>query len=108
MNCYHHFTIEERTCLRTYYIVFFSLGKTGFTNKKYYQILRDAKQLQHKSDNILLICFVGCEDDNCQIDWVYFEGKHEYNEASLKMYEDLECLMVVFQENSTKQCVKNV
>ena len=70
-------------------IVFFSLGKTEFENKKYYEILRDAKQLQHKSDNILLICFVGCENDNCQIDWVYFEGKHEYNESLLKMYEDL-------------------
>lgn len=70
-------------------IVFFSLGTTGFSNKKYYDILRDAKQLQHNSDNILIICFVGCQNSNCQIDWVYYEGKHEHNDAILKMYENL-------------------
>ena len=70
-------------------IVFFSLGTTGFSNKKYYEILRDAKQLQHNSDNILIICFVGCQNSNCQIDWVYYEGKHEHNDAILKMYENL-------------------
>lgn len=90
-------------------IVFFSLGKTGFTNKKYYEILRDAKQLQHKSDNILLICFVGCENDNCQIDWVYFEGKHEYNESLLKMYEDLGMfngsVSREFYETMCKKCI---
>ena len=90
-------------------IVFFSLGKTEFENKKYYEILRDAKQLQHKSDNILLICFVGCENDNCQIDWVYFEGKHEYNESLLKMYEDLGMfnggVSREFYETMCKKCI---
>lgn len=70
-------------------IVFFSLGTTGFSNKKYYEILRDAKQLQHNADNILIICFVGCENDKCQIDWAYYEGKRDHNDEILKIYEDL-------------------
>ena len=33
----------------------------------------DAKQQQQKADVILLISFIGSLDNNCQIDWIYYE-----------------------------------
>ena len=57
-------------------IVFFSLGRCPFANKRYYEILCDAKQLQHAADAILLICFIGDDKKACQIDWVYCEKQY--------------------------------
>ena len=70
-------------------IVFFSLGKSPFIDKRYYEILCDAKQLQHKSDSVLLICFIGDSSNKCQIDWIYYE--REYIEAPkiLEFYNDV-------------------
>ena len=70
-------------------IVFFSLGKNPFIDKRYYEILCDAKQLQHKSDSVLLICFIGDSSNKCQIDWIYYE--REYIEAPkiLEFYNDM-------------------
>lgn len=57
-------------------IVFFSIGKDKIKNHRYYNVLCDAKELQQKCDDIILIAFVGDEDNHCQIDWIYFEMKY--------------------------------
>lgn len=57
-------------------IVFFSVGKDKIQNHRYYEVLCDAKKLQQKCDDIILIAFVGDEDNHCQIDWIYFERKY--------------------------------
>ncbi len=70
-------------------IVFFSIGTEKLKSQKYYEVLCDAKQLQHKSDAILVISFVGNKKDTCEIDWVYFEQEFIEDAEALKMYETL-------------------
>lgn len=70
-------------------IVFFAIGKRRLLHNEYYQVLLDAKQLQQKADAILLISFVGEDNDHCQIDWVYYEKQYEVEEYALKFYEEI-------------------
>lgn len=75
-------TIDEKKTS----IVFFSLGTSPFPNKRYYEILCDAKQLQHKSDAVLLICFIGDSANTCQIDWFYIEKEYVEAPYALEFY----------------------
>lgn len=68
-------------------IVFCSIGKEPLTNKRYYEIICDAKQLQHKSNKIILIAFIGDKEDECYIEWVYFEKNYEPDPNIKKCYE---------------------
>lgn len=70
-------------------VVFFSVGKKELTNKKYYEVLCDAKQLQHKADAILIISFIGDDDNGCRLDWVYYEKEYKEDGDMLKIYETL-------------------
>lgn len=54
-------------------IVFCSVGTSPFEDKGIYTMICDAKQQQQHVDRILLIAFVGDNNNTCQIDWVYFE-----------------------------------
>lgn len=70
-------------------ITFFSIGTEKFKDSKYYEILCDAKQLQHKLDTVLLITFIGSQDKSCQIDWIYYEKGYAENEKALQFYRDI-------------------
>ena len=70
-------------------IVFFSLGTSPFANKRYYEILCDAKLLQHKADSILLVCFIGDNAKSCQIDWFYYEREYVEEPSILKFYNEI-------------------
>lgn len=78
-------TIDEKKTS----IIFFSLGTSPFPNKRYYEILCDAKQLQHKSDSVLLICFIGDSAKTCQIDWFYIEQEYVDAPQALEFYTEL-------------------
>lgn len=54
-------------------IVFFSVGTSPLEEIGIYEMICDAKQQQQKADVVLLISFLGSSDNNCQIDWIYYE-----------------------------------
>lgn len=70
-------------------IVFFSVGKKELTNKKYYEVLCDAKQLQHKADAILIISFIGDDNNCCKNDWIYYEKEYLEDNSILRFYEEI-------------------
>ncbi len=70
-------------------ITFFSVGTKPFDNLKYYEILCDAKQLQHKLDVVLIIAFIGALDNTCQIDWIYFKRDYTEDANALDFYNKI-------------------
>ena len=68
-------------------IIFFSIGRKELSYKEYYQVLFDAKQLQHKADAVLIFAFIGNEGKECHNDWFYMEKDYEEAEDVLKFYE---------------------
>lgn len=68
-------------------IVFFSVGNSKLKDPSYYQLLGDAKLLQHKSDAVLIIAFVGNGKNECLIDWFYWEKTYVPDEKALLFYE---------------------
>ena len=70
-------------------IVFFSIGRKELKDKACYQFLCDAKQLQQKADAVMLITFVGDENNCCRNDWFYLEKKCDNDEEMLKAYENI-------------------
>lgn len=70
-------------------IVFFSLGTSPFANKRFYEILCDAKLLQHKANSVLLICFIGDNTKRCQIDWFYYEREYVEEPSILEFYNEV-------------------
>lgn len=70
-------------------IVFCSIGKVPFKNPKNYEIICDAKQLQHKSDNMVLISFIGIDSDKFLIDWIYYEKQYEEDKEAYMCYDKL-------------------
>ena len=75
---------EKRTS-----IIFFSIGRRELSRKEYYQVLCDAKQLQHKADVVLIISFIGDENNRCRNDWIYYEKEYIADDDALKFYEDI-------------------
>lgn len=70
-------------------IVFFAIGRKELTSKKYYQVLIDAKQLQHKVDAVLVIAFIGSEANRCRNDWYYMEKEYMPADDMLNSYEKI-------------------
>lgn len=70
-------------------IVFFSVGRKELTSKSFYQILCDAKQLQHHSDAVLLISFIGDDKNHCRNDWIYWEKELVQDENILNFYSEI-------------------
>ena len=70
-------------------IVFFSIGRRELLAKKYYQVLCDAKQLQHKANAVLIIAFIGDENNCCRNDWFYHEQEYVADSGALKFYEEI-------------------
>ena len=60
-----------------------------FKNPKIYEIICDAKQLQHKSDNMVLISFIGIDSDKFLIDWIYYEKQYEEDKEAYMCYDKL-------------------
>lgn len=70
-------------------IVFFSIGRKELTSKEYYQVLIDAKQLQYKAEAVLVIAFIGDENNKCRNDWCYMEKEYVPADDMLKFYEEI-------------------
>ncbi len=70
-------------------IIFFSIGRKELASKEYYHLLLDAKQLQHKSDAVLIFAFIGDSQNECHNDWVYMEKEYEEDEDFLKFYDSI-------------------
>lgn len=70
-------------------IVFFSVGRKELSSKEYYRVLCDAKQLQHKSDAVLIFAFIGDGGNGCHNDWCYMEKEYKSAEDALKFYESI-------------------
>ena len=70
-------------------IIFCSIGTTPLCNVNHYEIICDAKQLQHKSDCVVLISFIGVENNECLIDWAYYEKKYVPDDKMFDCYEKL-------------------
>lgn len=70
-------------------IVFFSVGRNKIQNYRFYEVLCDAKQLQQKSDAIIIIAFAGDENNSCQIDWFYYERKYIEEPEALEWYKNV-------------------
>lgn len=68
-------------------IVFFSVGRKELASKEYYEVLFDAKQLQHKSDAVLIFAFIGDGGNVCHNDWYYREKEYEEADDALKFYD---------------------
>ena len=88
-------------------IVFFSVGKTKIENARYYEVLCDAKQLQQKSDAIILIVFAGDDNNQCQIDWIYYERKYVEEPEMFEWYNNVGIYNgIMDKELFTKMCEK--
>lgn len=70
-------------------MVFFAIGRKELTSKEYYQVLVDAKQLQHQVDAVLIIAFIGDEENRCRNDWCYIEKEYIPADDVLKKYEEI-------------------
>lgn len=70
-------------------IIFFSLGKKQFENHRFYEVLCDAKQLQGKLDAVLLISFVGFDNKECYIEWIYYEKPYAEDQHALDFYTEV-------------------
>lgn len=70
-------------------MVFFAIGRKELSSKEYYQVLVDAKQLQHQVDAVLIIAFIGDEKNRCRNDWCYIEKEYIPADDVLKKYEEI-------------------
>lgn len=68
-------------------IIFFSVGRKELFSKEYYEVLCDAKQLQHKADAVLIFAFIGDGGNECHNDWYYSEKGYEEADDALKFYD---------------------
>lgn len=89
-------------------IVFFAVGRKELLTKNYYQVLCDAKQLQHKADAVLIISFIGDTNNCCRNDWVYFEKKYVPDKDALKFYETIGMFNGLMDYASYQQLCKNL
>ncbi len=80
-------------------ITFFSVGTKPFDNLRYYEILCDAKQLQHKLDIVLIIGFIGAMNNTCQIDWIYFKKDFIDDINVLNFYNEINMFNGIDREN---------
>ena len=73
---------------RTICITFCASGHAPF-NKKYYEVICDAKQLQHKTDVVVVIAFIYDESqaDKIQIDWIYYDKVLDDDEKVQQVFE---------------------
>lgn len=69
-------------------ITFCSVGHTPF-NKEYYQVICDAKQLQHKTDLVIIISFVYDNSDKIHIDWIYYDKHLDDDDNVRKVFDSL-------------------
>lgn len=52
-------------------------------------MLFDAKQLQHKSDAVLIFAFIGDGENECHNDWYYREKEYEEADDALRFYDSI-------------------
>ena len=69
-------------------LVFCSIGKPPF-NKLYYQVICDAKQLQHKFDEVVLISIMVNDNEIAQIDWIYYNKPLDFDENVKRVFESI-------------------
>lgn len=69
-------------------IIFCSIGKPPF-NKAYYEVICDAKQLQHNFDIVILICFFANSNEIVLIDWIYYDKPLDFDEKAKEVFEKI-------------------
>ena len=69
-------------------ITFCSIGYAPF-NKNYYEVICDAKQLQHKTDIVVLISFIYDNSEKIHIDWVYYDKYLDDDENVRQFFDDI-------------------